>query len=129
MLSPVFNCLNTLPSLLHSCGSVTLMQSGLQLSQSLQRAIVRTGTMIIDDCLVRTLRTYRVAIVKESPDLQIFLHPLTLSKLGQFLLTAMRETGKSYLPFVIAALNPSTDTYLVVGLDNQQTGPRQQRWV
>lgn len=85
--------------------------------------------MIIDDCLVRTLRTYRVAIVKESPDLQIFLHPLTLSKLGQFLLTAMRETGKSYLPFVIAALNPSTDTYLVVGLDNQQTGPRQQRWV
>ncbi len=83
---------------------------------------------MIEDKMVKTLRTYRIAILKESPDLHIFLHPLTLSKLGRFLLTAMRETGKSYLPFVIAALNPDNDAYLIVGLDNQfVNGYRHQR--
>ena len=105
--------------------SISLLQAGLTLSQSLQKAIVRSGTTIIDDRMVKTLKTFRLIVLKENPDMALFLHPLTLSKLAMFMITAMRETGRSYLPFVIAALNPKTDSYLIVGMDSNQSNSKQ----
>lgn len=96
------------------------MQAGIQLSQTLQRAIVYTGTTIIDDRLVKTLQNFRLIVLKESPDLYLFLHPLTLSKLAMFMITTMRETGKSHLPLVIAALDASKDEYLVIGMEYER---------
>jgi cell division control protein 45 len=91
----------------------------LDLSQRLQRVVVRIGTSIIEDRLVKTLKNFRLVVMKETPETAIFLHPLTLTKLASFLMDAMKETGRAYLPFVIAALNTKTERYLVVGLDGR----------
>lgn len=99
--------------------SVNLLQLGLDVSQRLQRAIVRTGASIIDEKLVKTLSSFRLVVMKENADLPIFLHPLTLTKLALFMMDAMKETGRAYLPFVIAALNKDTDAYIVVGIDGR----------
>jgi cell division control protein 45 len=107
--------------------SVDLVQAGVVLSQSLQRAIVRTGTTVIDDRLVKTLKSFRLLVLKESPDLIFYLHPLTLTKLALFMVTTMRESGRSNLPFVIAALDVNSDTYLIAGLDNERTGNLKQK--
>ena len=56
-------------------------------------------------------------MLKESSDLQIFSsNPLTLRKLALFMVDAMRQTGKSSMPFVIASLNKQSETYLTIGI-------------
>jgi cell division control protein 45 len=97
--------------------SVDLLKRGIQLAQVIQRVIVRIGTSVIEEKLIKTLKAFRLAVINNNPDQMILLHPLTLSKLAFFMIDAMRETGKADLPFVIAALNRETDTYLIVGLD------------
>jgi cell division control protein 45 len=106
------------------------MLAGIPLAQQLHRAVVRTGSAIIDERAVKTLKTFRLIVLKDTPDLSLFQHPLTLCKLAMFMVNAMRETGKGHLPLVIASLVPASngdvdsDTYLIVGLpaaaDGQQ---------
>ena len=107
--------------------SVNTLQFGLKLAQNLQRAIVRTGTSIIEERLVKTLKNFRLIVMKDGPDLDLFLHPLTLTKLALFMMDAMRETGRAYLPIVMAALKRDTDTYLVAGLDGLRGGGASRR--
>ena len=95
---------------------VSLMLKGIEMAQMLQKIVVRTGTQIIEERLVKTLKTFRLVVLKDSPDLSVFSHPLTLLKLSLFMVEAMKQTGKAYLPFVIAALSKSSETYLVVGV-------------
>jgi cell division control protein 45 len=90
------------------------------MSKSLQKIIIKTGIWIIEDHLVKTLKNLRLVTIKEHPDISTFLHPLALTKLGLFMLTAMKETGRSYLPFVIAVFDVEQDTYLVVGLEDAE---------
>ncbi|KAG5459849.1 MAG: hypothetical protein BJ554DRAFT_8182 [Olpidium bornovanus] len=77
--------------------------------------------------------SFRLAVLRDEPDLQILCHPLTLSKLSLFLVDAMRVTpvelheelnlsgnlqeyGKTNLPFVLAVLDEQKDRYLVAGV-------------
>ena len=100
--------------------NIDLLKYGVALAQSIQRELVRTGTAIIDEKLTRTLRTYRLVVLHEntlnSIDVSLFRHPLTLTKLGLFLVSALRETGRAYLPLVMASYIPESGTYLIVGL-------------
>ncbi len=48
--------------------------------------------------------------------MRFFAHPLTLTRLAQFLLMALSESRKTPLPIVLAALRPFSDTYIVVGV-------------
>jgi cell division control protein 45 len=100
--------------------NVDALRHALPTSMSLQRAIVATGTALIDKREIRSLRSFRMAVVKEGPHMRIFTHPLALAKLAHWIAGAIdeseREKGRTkHLPFVIACLDERTDRYLVLG--------------
>lgn len=118
------------PLLLPLPRSTTLLRSALPLSMALHRAIMDQGGYILEKQAIKSLRTYRLAIIKEGPDLAVFRHPATLLRLAGWLVDAVRDLvgqasgpgggvgarkGKS-LPFVLASLNEETDMFLVVGV-------------
>ncbi|KAG6334874.1 hypothetical protein ID866_4215 [Astraeus odoratus] len=104
--------------------SVVPLRDALTLSMSLHRAIIRQGTSIIDKQDIRTLRSHRVVVLSQGPDLPLFAHPGILSRLALWLIDALRDKlpgtklarGKKSLPFVLACLNEKTATYIVVGV-------------
>lgn len=94
---------------------------------SLHQAIIRQGSSLLDKASIRPLRTFRFATMREGPDLRLFSHPSTLSRLALWLVDATRDRwaakeakqggkGPKSLPFVIACLNEDKGTYLVVGV-------------
>jgi cell division control protein 45 len=87
---------------------------------NLHQAILRTGTALIEKRQIRLLRSFRLAVVKEGPDLPVFTHPNALSKLALWISEAIieqeRETSKKkHLPLVVASLNERRNVYTVVG--------------
>jgi len=94
---------------------------------ALHRSIIRQGTSLLDKQAIKTLRTFRLAIIKEGPDLAVFSHPSTLSRLNVWLIDAVRDLidkekqggGKRVkgLPFVVACLDERKDSFLVVGMN------------
>jgi cell division control protein 45 len=94
---------------------------------SLQRAIIRQGTSIIDKQDIRTMRAYRVVILRQGPDLHLFSHPGVLSRLALWLVDALRDRlpgtivggrkkGKKSLPFVVGCLKEHEKKYIIVGV-------------
>ncbi|PBK87573.1 CDC45-like protein [Armillaria gallica] len=99
------------------------LQQSLKLSMSVHRAIIRTGTSIIDKRDIRSNRNHHVVVLTQGPDLAMFSHPGILSRLALWLVSAVREgsshsrrTKRKSLPFVVACLNENTSSYLVVGV-------------
>ncbi|KAF8558389.1 CDC45-like protein [Imleria badia] len=100
------------------------LRDALALSMSLHQAIIRQGTSIIDKQDIRTMRSHRVVVLSQGPDLALFAHPGVLSRLALWLIDALRDKlpgtklarGKKSLPFVLACLNERTETYIVVGV-------------
>ena len=87
----------------------------------LHRAIVRTGTSLIEKRQIKLLRAFRMAVVKEGPDVQIFTHPAALTKLAMWVGEAIYEHDKDenrrkHLPICVAALNERRGVYIVVGI-------------
>jgi len=62
-----------------------------------QKAIVRQSIAIIEKQVIITLSTCRVATLKDGPDLSVFWNPLTLAKLAQFLIYAIRVRSAVFL--------------------------------
>ncbi|KAI9257527.1 DNA replication pre-initiation complex subunit Cdc45 [Helicostylum pulchrum] len=87
---------------------------GLKLCMRTQKAIVRQGTAIIDKRMAKLLNNFRFVNIRNGPDLSIFQHPLTLTKLALFLTDAYREHGKKNLPFVISSLDEEHHTCLIL---------------
>jgi len=93
---------------------------------SLQRAIIRQGTSIIDKQDIRSMRNHRVVLLTQGPDLALFSHPGILTRLALWLVDALRDklpgtivgtrTKKKSLPFVVACLNEPKSRYSVVGV-------------
>jgi hypothetical protein len=105
---------------------------------ALHRSIIRQGTSMLDKQAIKTLRTFRLAIIKEGPDLAVFAHPSTLSRLAVWLVDAVRDlidkekSGKprKSLPFVVAALDEKRDSFLVVGMNGAaEYGDVRKKWV
>ncbi|KAF9518396.1 hypothetical protein BS47DRAFT_1371034 [Hydnum rufescens UP504] len=98
---------------------IRLVQDALPLSMALHRAIIRQAPHL------STSMPF-LAVVKEGPDVPIFCHPGTLSRLGLWLAEALRDrdgiiTGstrgkRKQLPFVVACLNEKAGSYLIVGV-------------
>ncbi|KAK8849506.1 hypothetical protein IAR55_004840 [Kwoniella newhampshirensis] len=110
-----------------ACDDVTLLRRSLQLAMTLHKSIIRAGSALLDKSIIRSLRTFRLAILREGPDLRLFSHPSTLSRLALWLVDATRDRwaekqarqggGKvKSLPFVVACLNEDRGTYQVVGV-------------
>jgi cell division control protein 45 len=105
------------------------LRQSLPLAKALHTAIIRQGSALLDKSTIRSLRTFRFAAMREGPDLRLFSHPSTLSRLALWLVDSTRERwqaaleagkgggekGKA-LPFVVACLNEDKGTYLVVGV-------------
>lgn len=104
--------------------SIVSLRDALALSMSLHRAVIRQGTSIIDKRDIRTMRSHRVVVLSQGPDLALFAHPGVLSRLALWLIDALRDKlpgtklarGKKSLPFILACLNERTETYIVVGV-------------
>lgn len=105
--------------------SVTLLRDSLNLAMTLQRAIIRQGTSIIDKQDIRTTRNHRIVILAQGPDLALFSHPGVLGRLASWLVDALRDkmpgtavgsSKKKGLPFVIACLDEVAEMYTVIGL-------------
>ena len=112
--------------LIPSPSAKTLPRS-LPLAIALQRAILRQCSSILTKKEIRTLRGFRLVKIEEGPDLALFAHPATLTRLTLWLVEATRDRiptlggirrggkGKG-LPFVVACLNEKAGSYIVVGI-------------
>ncbi|KAJ7184280.1 CDC45-like protein [Mycena filopes] len=102
------------------------LRHALNLSMTVHRAIIDQGTSIIDKQDIRTMRNHRVVVLTQGPHLALFSHPGVLSRLALWLVDALRDrlagtnvstrTKRKSLPFVVACLNESTQSYIVVGV-------------
>src|SRR5579885_3527440 len=66
-----------------------LLERGLQLAISLQKAIIRTGTSLIDGGLIVNTRPFRYVFLSNGADHHFFVHPLAVTKLGQFIMETL----------------------------------------
>ena len=102
-------------------GSIDKLVDHISTAQHLHRAILRTGTQLIEKKQIRHLRAFRMAVVKEGPDVQLFTHPGALTKLALWIAEAIVELngtkGKNKgSELVMAGLDDSRGLYVVVGL-------------
>ena len=102
-------------------GNIDLLNDHISTAQHLHRAILRTGTQLIEKKQIRHLRAFRMAVVKEGPDVQLFTHPGALTKLALWIAEAIVELngtkGKNKgSELVMAGLDDSRGLYVVVGL-------------
>jgi cell division control protein 45 len=108
--------------------SPTLLLEALPLAQHLHRAILRTGTSLLSKHQIRHLRAFRIAVVKEGPDVKLFTNPGALTKLALWVAEAIqvqeRERGDGLkigkkravgTPLVLAGLDEDRGVYVVVG--------------
>ncbi|KAF2493444.1 CDC45-like protein [Lophium mytilinum] len=101
--------------------SVDLLVSHITTAQHLHRAILRTGTSLIEKKQIRHLRAFRMAVVKEGPDVQLFTHPGALIKLALWVAEAIGELNgvkgrRKGGELVVAGLDEARGLYVVVGL-------------
>ena len=105
--------------------SIEALKLALPTAQHLHRAILRTGTSLIEKRQIRHLRAFRMAVVKEGPDVLLFTHPSALTKLALWVGEAIAQQERQELgkvgkggratPLVMAGLNDSRGIYVVVG--------------
>ncbi|KAH9838833.1 cell division control protein 45 [Teratosphaeria destructans] len=94
-------------------------------AQTLARAILRTGSALISKKQIRHLHAFRMAVVKEGPDVPLFTHPGALVKLAAWIAEAVSvlEAEKGHKvgkkgddALVVSALDEGRSVYVVVGL-------------
>ncbi|KAF5372863.1 hypothetical protein D9758_001652 [Tetrapyrgos nigripes] len=105
---------------------IQLLQQSLRLAMSVHSAIIRQGTSILDKQEIKTMRSHRVVVMKQGPDLQLFSHPGVLSRLALWLVDALRDRlnnmnantrmKRKSLPFVVACFNEPSNSFVVVGV-------------
>lgn len=109
--------------------SPTLLLEALPLAQHLHRAILRTGTSLLSKHQIRHLRAFRIAVVKDGPDVKLFTNPGALTKLALWIAEAISVQEKEKfdaatragrkraagMPLVLAGLDEDRDLYVVVG--------------
>jgi cell division control protein 45 len=101
------------------------LKAALPIAQHLHRAILRTGTSLIEKKQIRHLRAFRMCVVKDGPDVALFTHPAALTKLALWLGEAFGELerdkkgklghGGRGTPLVVAGLNETRGVYVIVG--------------
>ncbi|KAI4121223.1 MAG: hypothetical protein LQ338_006490 [Usnochroma carphineum] len=105
--------------------NIEALKQALPTAQHLHRAILRTGTSLIEKRQIRHLKAFRMAVVKEGPDVQLFTHPAALTKLALWVGEAIAEQEREQrgkigkhgkgTPLVMAGLNEARGVYVIVG--------------
>jgi len=101
------------------------LKAALPTAMHLARAILRTGTSVIEKRQIKHLRAFRMVVVKDGPDVSLFCHPAALTKLALWVGEATAEqerqtrgkigNGGRGTPLVVAGLNETRGVYVVVG--------------
>lgn len=103
-----------------SLEKIGLLKDHVATAQHLYRAILRTGTSLIEKKQIRHLRAFRMGVVKEGPDVELFTHSGALIKLALWLAEAITEQegskGRKGGELVLAGLDEARGIYVVVGL-------------
>ncbi|KAJ2813192.1 DNA replication initiation factor cdc45 [Coemansia sp. 'formosensis'] len=92
-----------------------VLSRGLHAAMDLQRRVVGQGVTMLERQAVKTLRSFRLAMVTE-PE---FGCAFALRQLALFLMQTLRERSKAVharLPFVVAAPLPDPERLLVLGI-------------
>ena len=99
----------------------TLVAS-IPLAQHLAKAILRSGTSLLEKKQIRHLRAFRMGVVNDGPDVTLFTNPGALVKLalwvGEAVAVQEREKdkrGKGGTPLVLAAIDERRGVYVIVG--------------
>ncbi|KAI9674217.1 MAG: hypothetical protein M1817_002035 [Caeruleum heppii] len=105
--------------------NVDALKAALPTAMHLHRAILRTGTSLMEKRQIKPLKAFRIGVVKEGPDVRLFTHPSALTKLALWIGEAMAEQDKDLMgklgkggrgtPLVMASLNERRGVYVVVG--------------
>ncbi|KAK3115740.1 DNA replication initiation factor cdc45 [Teratosphaeriaceae sp. CCFEE 6253] len=100
--------------------------SALPLAQHLARSILRTGSALLSKNAIRHLRSFRMGVVKEGPDVRLFCHPGALVKLAGWVAEAVGvleaekgrggRKGDGSEALVLGCLDEDRGVYVVVGL-------------
>ena len=117
------------------------MCHGINLSMHFQRSLVKTGMSILERKIVKTLDTFRFALLTDgrtssvttnkiknslsggSGEFAIFGRSIPhLERLARFIADAYRSYEKKDLPLVVAAMNEETNAYLIIGLSGSSRG-------
>jgi cell division control protein 45 len=95
---------------------VNALFQGISKAKTLQQAVVNAGTALFEKRQIKDLRTFRLAVVREGPELNIFRNPLALARLGVWIAEGCAETHPQPLPLVVAVLDTNSETYFVLGM-------------
>lgn len=93
---------------------------GIEQAKELQRAVVATANYIFDKNLPKDLHSFRMVIVQDAPEIDVFLNPLSLQRLGVWICESCAEFHVSNIPFVLAILNEPENVFLVFGIAGNQ---------
>ena len=106
--------------------SPSRLTQSIPLAQSLHRAILRTGTSLLQKKQIRHLQAFRMAVVKDGPDVELFCHPGALTKLALWVGEAIGEAekdgagkgpgGRGGTPLVLGCIDEGKGVYMVVGM-------------
>jgi cell division control protein 45 len=115
-----------------SSSALQLLLSHVPTAQHVHRAILRTGSALISKHQIRHLRAFRMGVVREGPDVRLFIHPGALVKLASWISEAISvleaEKGAKQSAdqgaLVLAALDDRRGVYVVVGLGGSSHGGR-----
>lgn len=104
-----------------SSSSLSVLLSHVPTAQHLHRAILRTGSALIGKHQIRHLRAFRMGVVREGPDVPLFIHPGALVKLASWVAEAVgvleaEKGAKERGALVLGALDDRRGVYVVVGL-------------
>ncbi|KXS15936.1 CDC45-like protein [Gonapodya prolifera JEL478] len=127
--------------------NVDILRQGILIARHLQTATVRAATTLLDKNALKTMRNFRLAVLGRAnqasagllsgtnvggsgrigqADYALFgRNPSWLESLGNMLLMSLKEWSrhKTDLPFVIAAFNTESDSYLVCGFPSKGKNP------
>ncbi|EKG17423.1 CDC45 family [Macrophomina phaseolina MS6] len=112
-----------------SLTSPNLIMQHIPIAQHLHRAILRTGTALIAKNQIKRLSSFRMAVVKEGPDVPLFTHAGALVKLALWIAEAVAEMEskkgrRGCNELVLAGLDEPRGVYIIVGLGGGGTTKR-----
>lgn len=107
--------------------SVDSLLSHVPTAQHLHRAILRTGSALISKHQIRHLRAFRMGVVREGPDVPLFIHPGALIKLATWVSEAVdvleaEKGNRKRDALVLGALDERRGVFVVVGLGGGGAG-------
>jgi cell division control protein 45 len=104
-----------------------LVTQGLSSAVALQQSVVREGIDVLLKKIIVRNGPFRYAVLHDSSNLDVFSHPLILTRLALFLLDSLKRPGKPSKPLVVCALNKSRNTYLILGVTAAAPSTRAKR--